>query len=215
MLEEQLKQYLAENLIRLRTERGLTQEQLVEALKDQDVEISRTALASYENQRSFPKLDVLYTISRYFETDIETLLKEKPTSGNDLAQKVVGTHVLDEILQDFSEVLSYFKKYRGMYFSLVRQVLETFGKGEQRDDLLRMFTNISANADLELPKLRDMYREVLDRREILVFQGVSNGVPIEELATELNTSPKAITELFMCAQEKVFRLMIQDDTENS
>ena len=210
MLEKKLKKNLAENLIRMRTERGLTQEELVLKLKEQAVEISRTALASYENQRSFPKLDVLYAISRFFNTDIEKLLAEKIESGNVLAHNQVEQGDLNEILQEFSEVLSYFKKYRGMYFTLVEKLLQTFKQSEIRDDLLKMFATIDANADLELPKLRDQYRKVLDGREILVFQGISNGVPIEELAAELHTDCKTITGIFMCAQEKVFNLWISD-----
>lgn len=210
MLEKNLKKNLAENLIRMRAERGLTQEELVLALKEEQLDISRTALASYENQRSFPKLDVLYVISRFFNTDIEQLLSEKTASGNVLDKNFVDAFDLNEILQDFSEVLSYFKKYRGMYFALVEKLLQTFSQSETRDELLKLFATIDANADLQLPKLRDQYRKVLDHREILVFQGVSNGVPIEELALELHTDPKTIAGIFMCAQEKVFNLWIAD-----
>ena len=99
MSEEMLKKNLAENLIRLREGRAFTQEGLVLALKKEGIEVSRTALASYENERSFPKLDVLYALSRYFNTDIDTLLQEKEEARNVLDKNIVSKLNLDDLLQ--------------------------------------------------------------------------------------------------------------------
>ena len=82
------------------------------ALKEEDVDISRTALASYENQRSFPKLDVLYAISRFFNTDIEQLLSEKTASGNVLDKNFVDAFDLNEILQDFIFASPFLQRLR-------------------------------------------------------------------------------------------------------
>ncbi len=208
MLEEKLKKNLAENLIRLRVAKGYTQEELVTALKEEDVDISRTALASYENQRSFPKLDVLYTLSRFFETDIENLLQEKAQFGNVLGENVVKCIDLDALLKDFSEVLLYFKMYRGMYFNLAEKVMSTFGTPERHDEVMKMITGVYANEQLKMPKLKDLFTENLDNREVLVFQGINNGMSIQELAEQLNTSPEAITDIFICAKDKVFDLLL-------
>lgn len=212
MLEEKLKRNLADNLIRLRVTKGYTQEELVTALKEQDVDISRTALASYENQRSFPKLDVLYTLSRFFDTDIENLLQEKVQVGNVLRQNSVCKVNLDDLLQDFSEVLMQFKLFRGMYFNLAEKVMSTFATPENHAEVLKMIMGVYANEQLKQPKLNELFQENLDKREVLVFQGIHNGVSIEELAAELNVDPAEITDAFIRAKDKVFDLLLKDDT---
>lgn len=212
MLEEKLKQNLAENLIHLRVAKGYTQEELVTALKEQDVDISRTALASYENQRSFPKLDVLYTLSRFFDTDIENLLQEKEQIGNVLRKNLVCTVNLNDLLHDFSEVLMYFKMYRGMYFSLAERVMHTFATPERHEEVLKMITGVYADEQLKLPKLQNLFQENLDGREILVFQGIHNGMSIEELATQLNIDSEEITHTFIRAKDKVFDLLLKEET---
>lgn len=208
MLEEKLKKNLAENLIHLRMAKGYTQEELVMALKEKDVDISRTALASYENQRSFPKLDVLFVLSRFFDTDIENLLQEKEQFGNVLNKNQVNCLDLDALLKDFSEVLLYFKMYRGMYFNLAEKVMSTFGTSERHDEVMKMITGVYANEQLKMPKLKDLFKENLDNREVLVFQGINNGISIQELAEQLNTSTEVITEIFICAKDKVFDLLL-------
>lgn len=212
MLEEKLKRNLADNLIRLRVAKGYTQEELVTALKEQDVDISRTALASYENQRSFPKLDVLYTLSRFFDTDIENLLQEKAQVGNVLRQNSVCKVNLDDLLQDFSEVLLQFKLFRGMYFNLAEKVMSTFATPENHAEVLKMIMGVYANEQLKQPKLNELFQENLDKREVLVLQGIHNGVSIEELATELNADPAEITDAFIRAKDKVFDLLLKEDT---
>ena len=58
-----------EKLQALRKDRGLTQEELAEALY-----VSRTAISKWESGRGYPSIDSLKEISRYFSVTIDELL---------------------------------------------------------------------------------------------------------------------------------------------
>ena len=58
-----------EKLQELRKERGLTQEELAEALY-----VSRTAISKWESGRGYPSIDSLKEISNYFSVTIDELL---------------------------------------------------------------------------------------------------------------------------------------------
>lgn len=58
-----------EKLQELRKERGLTQEELAQALY-----VSRTAISKWESARGYPSIDSLKEISRYFSVSIDDLL---------------------------------------------------------------------------------------------------------------------------------------------
>ena len=73
---------------------------------------------------------------------------------------------------------------------------------------MKMITGVYANEQLKMPKLKDLFTENLDNREVLVFQGINNGMSIQELAEQLNTSSEAITEIFISAKDKVFDLLL-------
>ena len=60
---------LHEKLRELRTRRGLTQEELAEALF-----VSRTAVSKWEAGRGYPSIDSLKEISKYFSVTIDDLL---------------------------------------------------------------------------------------------------------------------------------------------
>lgn len=58
-----------EKLRELRKSRGLTQEELAEALF-----VSRTAISKWESRRGYPSIGSLKEISRYFAVSIDDLL---------------------------------------------------------------------------------------------------------------------------------------------
>lgn len=58
-----------EKLQKLRKDRGLTQEELAEALY-----VSRTAISKWESGRGYPSIDSLKEISKYFSVTIDDLL---------------------------------------------------------------------------------------------------------------------------------------------
>ena len=58
-----------EKLQELRKKRGLTQEELAEALF-----VSRTAISKWESGRGYPSIDSLKEISKFFSVTIDELL---------------------------------------------------------------------------------------------------------------------------------------------
>ena len=63
-----------EKLQELRKQRGLTQEELAQALY-----VSRTAISKWESGRGYPNIDSLKTIAKFFAVTIDELL-----SGDEL-----------------------------------------------------------------------------------------------------------------------------------
>jgi transcriptional regulator with XRE-family HTH domain len=61
-----------EKLQELRKSRGLTQEELAEALY-----VSRTAISKWESGRGYPSIDSLKEISNYFSVSIDDYCREK------------------------------------------------------------------------------------------------------------------------------------------
>lgn len=84
-----------EKLQELRKSRGLTQEELAEALF-----VSRTAISKWESGRGYPSIDSLKEISGYFSVSIDDLLsgeqlifiaeKENNSNVNNLCSLLVG-----------------------------------------------------------------------------------------------------------------------------
>lgn len=60
---------LSEKLQQLRKERGLTQEELAQALY-----VSRTAVSKWESGRGYPNIDSLKAIAKYFSVTVDELL---------------------------------------------------------------------------------------------------------------------------------------------
>lgn len=90
-----------EKLQELRKSRGLTQEELAEALF-----VSRTAISKWESGRGYPSIDSLKEISRYFSVSIDELL-----SGDQLvliAEKENKSNLgsLCDLLFGFADLLS-------------------------------------------------------------------------------------------------------------
>ncbi len=59
---------LGENIYRLRTERGLSQEALADAL-----EVSRQSVSKWENNAAVPELDKLIRLAQIFSVTLDTL----------------------------------------------------------------------------------------------------------------------------------------------
>ena len=91
-----------EKLQELRKSRGLTQEELAEALF-----VSRTAISKWESGRGYPSIDSLKEISRFFSVSIDELLTgEKLIS---IAEKENKSKIQNmcNLLYGIVDVLSY------------------------------------------------------------------------------------------------------------
>ena len=88
-----------EKLKELRSSRGLTQEELAEALF-----VSRTAISKWESGRGYPSIDSLKEISSFFSVTIDELLsgekllsiaeKENKSNMQNLCSILIGAHFL-------------------------------------------------------------------------------------------------------------------------
>ena len=76
---------LNEKLHELRKQKGITQEELAEALY-----VSRTAVSKWESGRGVPSIDSLKAISKYFSVSIDSLLSGEEIleiAGDDLKER--------------------------------------------------------------------------------------------------------------------------------
>ncbi len=100
-----------EKLQNLRKQKGLTQEELAEALY-----VSRTAISKWESGRGYPSIDFLKEIARYFSVTIDDLLssgevlsiaeKDNKQKENHLRSLVFG-------LLDISVLMFFFLPFFG------------------------------------------------------------------------------------------------------
>ena len=97
---------LNEKLIRLRKEKGITQEQLANALF-----VSRTAISKWESGRGYPSIDSLKTISEFFGLTIDELLSRDELltiASQDVKQKENHFRDLTIGLSDISALMLLF-----------------------------------------------------------------------------------------------------------
>ncbi len=95
-----------ENLKNLRKQKGLTQEELAEALF-----VSRTAVSKWESGRGFPNIDSLKQIASFFSVSLDDLLSGEEIlfiAENEGKQKAERTHHLVFGLSDISASLLLF-----------------------------------------------------------------------------------------------------------
>jgi len=77
--------FLSNNIRHLRTLKGLTQEQF-----SKDLNVSRSRISSYEEDRATPPLELLINFSDYFNIPIDALIKNDLSSATDASFIEVG-----------------------------------------------------------------------------------------------------------------------------
>ena len=79
-----------EKLAELRKSRGLTQEELAQALY-----VSRTAVSKWESGRGYPSIDSLKEISRFFSVTVDELIcpREMITAAENDKKALIGSYV--------------------------------------------------------------------------------------------------------------------------
>ncbi|UMB54735.1 LexA family transcriptional regulator [Lutibacter sp. A64] len=88
--------FLSQNIKHLRTLKGLTQEQFAVTLN-----VSRSRISSYEENRAIPPIDFLMELSDYFDISIDLLAKNDLTKATDLNFLKIGNkRVLFPIIVD-------------------------------------------------------------------------------------------------------------------
>ncbi len=95
----------------LRKQKGLTQEELAEALY-----VSRTAISKWESGRGYPNIDSLKAIARFFSVTIDELLSgEETLTIAEENQKQTEAHLRDLMfgLLDLSVAIFFFSPFFG------------------------------------------------------------------------------------------------------
>lgn len=100
-----------EKLQELRKQRGLTQEEVAEALF-----VSRTAVSKWESGRGYPSIDSLKAISKFFKVSIDELLSgDEVLSIAEEDRKRRDAHIRDMVygLLDLSVAILFFLPFFG------------------------------------------------------------------------------------------------------
>lgn len=201
-----LKENFARHLTSLRKARNLSQEELVIALKEasnDEIDITRSALASYENQKSLPRVDVFKAIARFFDVSMDTLL-EKEEGGPRHVQFSTSAEMDEWItrlnlkLTEVQRQCDYYQReceyYKSEYEKAVRRNYKPTGE-ESRNDFLRRMYNY--------PYWQEQFRAFLTELEFEVFYGVQNNQTKAQLAESLALDPAEVEKIFKSAREKV------------
>jgi len=204
-----LKENFARQLTSLRKARNMSQEELVNALKEassHEIDITRSALASYENQKSLPRLDVFNAIARFFDTSMDAMLEteagapkrpEQP-SGADMDELFTTLNLRLSELQRQSD---YYQReceyYKSEYEKAIRRSDKPADptKEESRADFLRRMYNY--------PYWQEQFRTFLTDVEFEVFYGVQNNQTKAQMAERLALDPAEVENIFNRAKEKV------------
>ncbi|WP_164506058.1 helix-turn-helix domain-containing protein [Companilactobacillus insicii] len=94
----------SENLKKLRTDKGLSQEQLSEI-----IDVSRQSISKYESGVTEPSFDKLIAIAKYFDVSIDFLLLSKSNNNSAPIKSdriAISSHF--ESLEAFDSVASYY-----------------------------------------------------------------------------------------------------------
>ena len=94
-----------EKLQELRKSRGMTQEELAEALF-----ISRTAVSKWESGRGWPSIDSLKAISTFFDITIDELLSGEKLLSIAEREKKAGVQRLCDLLLGTADLLTVILK---------------------------------------------------------------------------------------------------------
>lgn len=98
--------FLSKNIKHIRALKGLTQEQFAEALN-----VSRSRISSYEENRAIPPIDFLMELSDYFDISIDLLAKNDLSKATDLNFLKIGTKrvlfpiTIDKENEDLIEII--------------------------------------------------------------------------------------------------------------
>ena len=142
-----------EKLQELRKSKGLTQEELAEALY-----VSRTAVSKWESGRGYPSIDSLKEISRFFGVTIDELIcpQEMMTAAEDDKRQSIGRYV--SVICNAMDILT-----------AVLLFLPVFGNGTDSPASVSLFHLTGAQ-----PWLKTVFIAVIG---IIILNGICGLVP--------------------------------------
>ena len=102
-----MKTYFADNLKKLRKERGLSQEELADRLS-----VSRQSISKWESSQAYPEMDKLLQLCSIFNIKIDELLNQ---NISDVKEKVDSRNKINKYIDDF---LKFITKTINMFTSM-------------------------------------------------------------------------------------------------
>ena len=124
-----------EKLQELRKSRGLTQEELAEALY-----VSRTAVSKWESARGYPSIDSLKEISRYFSVTIDELLSSDTLLSIAEKENKANLQNMCDIIFGMIDICSFMHQHR-----IVTKILKPYARlqGFWKLRLVRIYSRLS------------------------------------------------------------------------
>ena len=184
-----------EKLLELRKSRGLTQEELAEALF-----VSRTAISKWESGRGYPSIDSLKEISSYFSVSIDDLLsgeqlisiaeKENKSNLNSVCDLLLGFVDLFSLMLIFLPL--YPKPVNGYIYSV-----NLFGYVGNNTFIIKIYWALFASLTIiGIVKILMVYFKVEQGKKIITSLSVGLSI-IAVLFLAMAREPYAITVTFL------------------
>ncbi len=184
-----------EKLQELRKSRGLTQEELAEALF-----VSRTAISKWESGRGYPSIDSLKEISSYFSVSIDDLLsgeqlifiaeKENKSNLNSVCDLLLGFVDLFSLMLIFLPL--YPKPVNGYIYSV-----NLFGYVDSNTFIIRIYWALFISLTITgIVKILMVYFKFEKAKKAVTFISVGLSI-IAVLFLAMARDPYAITVTFL------------------
>ena len=184
-----------EKLQELRKSRGLTQEELAEALF-----VSRTAISKWESGRGYPSIDSLKEISSYFSVSIDDLLsgeqlifiaeKENKSNFNSICDLLLGFVDLFSLMLIFLPL--YPKPVNGYIYSV-----NLFGYVDSNAFIIRIYWALFISLTITgIVKILMVYFKFEKGQKAVTFISVGLSI-IAVLFLAMAREPYAITVTFL------------------
>ena len=184
-----------EKLQELRKSRGLTQEELADALF-----VSRTAISKWESGRGYPSIDSLKEISRYFSVSIDDLLsgeqlifiaeKENKSNLNSVCDLLLGFVDLFSLMLIFLPL--YPKTVNGYIYSV-----NLFGYVDSNTSIIRIYWVLFISLTITgIVKILMVYFKFEQGKKIITSLSVGLSI-IAVLFLAMAREPYAITVTFL------------------
>ena len=184
-----------EKLQELRKSRGLTQEELAEALF-----VSRTAISKWESGRGYPSIDSLKEISRYFSVSIDDLLsgeqlifiaeKENKSNLNSVCDLLLGFVDLFSLMLIFLPL--YPRPVNGYIYSV-----NLLGYVDSNTFIIRIYWALFISMTITgIVKILMVYFKFEKGKKAVTFISVGLSI-IAVLFLAMAREPYAITVMFL------------------
>ena len=189
---------LAENIIRLRHEKKITQEQLADY-----VGVTKASVSKWETKQSMPDILLLPQLASFFDVTIDELLGYEPQLSREQMQKIYLELAAAFAKEPFEEVMERARKFEKEYYScyrflyqLVLLYLNHFmlaGVKENQQEVLEIALNLCEHIIGDCKEISICNETVVLRAMILLQLGKAQEVieSLEEIANPISSTSQS------------------------